>query len=361
MVLNCFSHKFKSSLNWVICLGLIFSLILTGCGAGRNSQLANPSPVLMTIPPDATATSTPFQPDLGQGSTDVNNPQSTTQPTFATWGDYPAPQVFPVYTQVPPPVNKLPQPNGQVNILLLGSDQRPNDNGFRTDTIILVTLNPDGRASLTSFPRDLYVYIPGWMMQRINTAMGFGGFNAMRLTFEYNFGITPDYYVLINFDGFRRIVNNLGGITVNVGQTFFDSRSGYPNGYVVYPGLVEMDSETALWYVRSRYSSNDIDRLRRAQEVLQAIGQKIFSLDGLNHVPDLFTTYKSTVETNLTLDATLRLLPAANLIQDPSSIRRYVIGYDQAYDWVDPSTGAMVLLPIYPEVQKILQQAQTLQ
>jgi len=361
MTLTFFSKGPGYGIIWSIILILLGSLVLTACGTSSNSQTAVASPILMTIPPDATATATPFQPDLGQESGTVGNPQSTAQPTFATWGDFPAPQVFPVYTQVPPPVNHLPQPSGQVNILLLGSDQRPNDSGFRTDTIILITLNPDGRASLTSFPRDLYVYIPGWMMQRINSAMGFGGFNALRLTFEYNFGITPDYYVLINFDGFRRIINNLGGITVNVGQTFSDARSGYPNGYAVYPGPVAMDSETALWYVRSRYSSNDIDRLRRAQEVLQAIGQKLFSLDGLNHVPDLFNTYKSTVETNLTLDATLRLLPAANLIHDPSSIRRYVIGYDQAYDWVEPSTGAMVLLPVYPEIQKILQQAQTLQ
>ena len=68
---------------------------------------------------------------------------------------------------VPPPVDPILQPGGQVNIVLFGSDQRPDSGGFRTDTIVLVTLNKElGRVSLVSFPRDLYVYVPGWTMQR---------------------------------------------------------------------------------------------------------------------------------------------------------------------------------------------------
>jgi len=227
--------------------------------------------------------------------------------------------------------------------------------------MILVTINAEGKASLTSIPRDLYVYIPGWMMQRINTAQGYGGFDTTVMTFEYNFGIRPDYYVLINFDGFRSIVDDLGGITVNVSQNFSDSRSGYTNGYTVYAGSVEMDSETALWYIRSRYSSSDIDRLRRSQEVLQAIGTKLLTLDGISHLPMLFSAYKSSVETNLTLDAATRLIPAMKLIKDPTQVRRFVIGYDQVYDWVDPGTGAQVLVPIPEEIQKIIQQAITFQ
>jgi LCP family protein required for cell wall assembly len=197
------------------------------------------------------------------------------------------------------------------------------------------------------------------MMQRINTAQGYGGFDTTVMTFEYNFGIRPDYYVLINFDGFRSIVNELGGVTVNVTQNFSDSRSGYPNGFTVYAGSVAMDSETALWYIRSRYSSSDIDRLRRAQEILQAIGMKLFTLDGISHLPMLYGAYKSSVDTNLTLDAATRLIPALKLVKDPTQVRRFVIGYDQVYDWVDPGTGAQVLVPIPDEIQKVILQAIT--
>ncbi|HBG74672.1 MAG: hypothetical protein A2X25_11615 [Chloroflexi bacterium GWB2_49_20] len=338
---------------WV-CLGLI----LSACSPAAASPLAT-KPVVITASPNSTPTATPFQPDLDideMATPEIPDPE-TVQPEFASWGDYPAPQVYPYYIQIPSPASMIPQPNGQINILLLGSDQRPNDGGFRTDTMILITLTPEGKVSLTSFPRDLYVYIPGWMMQRLNTAHGYGGFNTTVMTFEYNFGIRPDYFVLINFDGFRSIINSLGGITVNAGKDFSDSRTGFPNGYTVDAGSVQMDSETALWYIRSRYSSSDIDRLRRAQEVLQAIGLKLFSLDGLNRASELYNTYLSNVDTNLSLDACLKLLPAINLINDTSGVKRYVIGYDQVYDWVDPGTGAQVLVPIPEEVRNVLQQA----
>ena len=120
-------------------------------------------------------------------------------------------------------------------------------------------------------------------------------------------------------------------------------------------------SETALWYVRSRYSSSDIDRLRRAQEVLQAIGLKLFSLDALNRASDLYNTYRSNVDTNLSLESCLKLLPAMNLIKDPSGVKRYVIGYEQAYDWTDPGTGAQVLVPIPEQIRLLLLQAVNMQ
>ena len=114
-----------------------------------------------------------------------------------------------------PRVGLLPQPKGQINILLLGSDQRRGSGGFRTDVVLLVTINPaDNSINITSFPRDLYVNIPGYSQNRINTAHARGGFETMANTFEYNFGVRPDYYALINFWSFVDVVNSLGGIDV---------------------------------------------------------------------------------------------------------------------------------------------------
>jgi len=346
----------------LVCVLAGVTIIVSSCSPSASASISI-KPVVITASPNSTPTATPFQPDLNELATSefTDYGETTQVPEFATWGSYPAPQVYSPYFQIPAPASIIPQPRGQINILLLGSDQRPNDGGFRTDTMILIMISPEGKVSLTSFPRDLYVYIPGWMMQRLNTAHGYGGFNTTAMTFEYNFGIRPDYFVLINFDGFRSIISSLGGITVNAGKYFWDSRSGYPNGYTVNTGPVYMDSETALWYVRSRYSSSDIDRLRRAQEVLQGIGLKLFSLDGLNRATELYNTYRANVDTNLSLDACLKLLPALNLVTDTSGVKRYVIGYDQAYDWIDPGTGAQVLIPLPDQIRILLQQAVNMQ
>jgi hypothetical protein len=89
-----------------------------------------------------------------------------------SWNDYAGPSIWPDM-QAYAPAGILSHPEDQINILLLGSDKRPNDSGFRTDTIQLLTINPSaGSVKLTSFPRDLYVNIPGYTVQRINTAFG---------------------------------------------------------------------------------------------------------------------------------------------------------------------------------------------
>ena len=187
-----------------------------------------------------------------------------------SWEDYPGPSVWPDI-EVPAPAGILSHPEDQVNILLLGSDQREGDNGFRTDTIQLLTINPsEGTVKLTSFPRDLYVYIPGYTVQRINTAYSWGGFDALADTMEYNFGVKPEYYVLINFWSFVDAIDSIGGITVEVGRDFCDHRDDFGE-FCVSQSTYWMNGATALWYVRSRYTTSDLDRGRRQQEVLEAV------------------------------------------------------------------------------------------
>lgn len=261
------------------------------------------------------------------------------------WEDFPPPRIYPASTQIPYPMGMLPQPKDQINILLLGSDIRPDTVSYRTDTIILLTINKDmGTISLTSIPRDLYVYIPGWTVRRINTAMNYGGYETLAMTLAYNFGVYPDHYLMVNFSNFVKIINSLGGIDVQVAKNFSDQRAGY-GWYQVKQGTTHMDGDTALWYVRSRHTTNDIDRLRRAQEVIQAIGYRMLSFDVLKRAPALYEIYKDTVYTDLEVENISKLLPAANILTKTQNIRRYVIGYELAYDWTNPVTGAMVLIP----------------
>jgi len=320
--------------------------------------------VTATLDPYAAATRTPFPTNTILAPTETPTQPSLSNLGIATpnfygnvWEDYPEPSIYPISTTIPFPVGMIPQPENQLNILLLGSDLRPNTTHFRTDTIILITLNKElGTANLTSFPRDLYVYIPGWTMQRINTAMAHGGYHTLGMTMAYNFGVYPDYYVMVNFSNFVKIINSLGGVDVKVGEDFSDQRTGF-GWYQVKKGTVHMDGDTALWYVRSRYTSSDIDRLRRAQEVIQAIGYRLLSFDVLHRAPELYGIYKDTVDTNLGFGDIGALLPAAKILTDTQAINRYAIGYGPVYDWIEPYTGAMLLLPNRYKIMPIMQEA----
>jgi LCP family protein required for cell wall assembly len=326
-------------------------------------------PLLIEAPPNATPTATPFQPLPPTPTyipTDFPTPAVTATPVVTltqgstgyiakTWADYPGPTVWPDI-EIPAPVGLLPQPNGQINILLLGSDQRPNEGGFRTDTMILVTLNPAaGTANLTSYPRDLYVYIPGWTVNRINTAFQNGGFEALALTFEYNFGVRPDYFALTNFWSFVEVIDDLGGIDVQVAESHCDHRDRHGN-YCIPAGSVHMDGETSLWYVRSRYSSSDFERTQRQQEVIRALFERLLSLDAVKKAPRFYQIYQNNVETNLTLEAITPFLPLAARLSDPARIHQYYIGREQVIPWQNIN-GAQVLLPIREAVVEVMRQA----
>jgi LCP family protein required for cell wall assembly len=357
-----------------VALILILALVAVSCTlisqiSSPRTKLAGDGDYLLVAPPGSTPTATPFQPlaptpsnlvpeQAGGGALEIGEtPEPEVQFTadvHQAWEDYPGPSVWPDI-DVPSPMGILSHPKGQVNILLLGSDQRPNDGGFRTDTIQLLTINPrESTVKLTSFPRDLYVYIPGYTVQRINTAFGWGGFESLAQTMEYNFGVKPEFYVLINFWSFVDVIDSIGGISVEIGQDLCDHRDGYEN-YCVAQGTMWMDGDTALWYVRSRYSSSDIDRGRRQQEVLEAVFNQMVSLNGLSRAPELYNIYKQNVTTNLSFDDLTGFLMIASDLVSSHQIGNFSIGDEEAYDWTT-TNGAMVLVPIRDLVLEVMRQ-----
>lgn len=335
---------------------LILTLLVTSCsvpGLQLSSLLggtvdSNPPP-MKAISVASTATATPFQP---LPPTPAYYP--TDIPT-ATPTSTPAAQPSPLPPDPALPVGALTLPPDQMNILLLGSDQRPYSTIFRTDTIILLTLNPSkGTVSLTSFPRDLYIMIPGYGMERINTAWARGGFSKLAATFEHNFGVRPEHYVLINFSSFKRVIDSLGGLEVDVSQPLSD----YMNGrYVtIHAGKNNMDADTVLWYVRSRKTSNDFARSRRQQEILMAIFKKMLTMNAIRRAPEFYHIYKDNVTTDLSFTQLLPLLPLATTLADTSRIRHYYINQQQVYDWITPG-GGMVLVPQKEAVMKVIRKA----
>ena len=331
---------------------LLLVFVLTACatpGLGNiplpAGSLSNSNPVaqLFQGAADATPTPTPFQP---------LPPTAVYIPTIT-----PTPGAVPEATPSAPAqsqnTDSLGPPKDQIHILLLGSDARPGNRFFRTDTIIFATITPSlGTVNLLSFPRDLYVNIPGWGPDRINTAWVRGGYPKLKKTLESNFGISPDFYVLVNFSSFKRIIDSLGGLEVDVGAKLTDTYRY--RTITIKPGRTSMDADKLLWYARSRKTSNDFARNRRQQEVLVALGEKLLSMDAIRRAPELYSIYRGSVTTDLSLIDILPLLPVAAQLTDTSRINNYFVGSGKVSPWITPG-GAMVLLPKMDKIKIVVQ------
>jgi LCP family protein required for cell wall assembly len=322
---------------------IILSFIFAGCEVPAYVGAENPVS-LIDASPNSTPTPTPFMP-VGPTPTYIPTAFPTLPPTAEGQDS----------SDGAGPAGLLNIPEDQINILLLGSDQRSKIGGFRTDTIILLSINPTTKtASMISFPRDLYIYIPGWTYQRINTAMFHGGFELLAETLEYNFGIRPTHYVMTYFWAFEEVINNLGGIDIEVARPLVDNTM--KPVFSVPAGIVHMDGSTALRYSRSRYSTSDFDRSRRQQDVIQALLKKLLSLNAIEKSDELYELYDETVTTNLTWSEIASLVPLAVHFSDTSRIRKFFVGPAEVISWTTPG-GAQVLLPREEKIIALLKQA----
>ena len=267
-------------------------------------------------------------------------------------------KVGPEPASFPGVIDLTPSPTTRL-YMILGSDFRP-DSGFRTDVIMLVAVDSlSGKVNLVSFPRDLWVTIPGYFEERINAVMQVGGFQLLANTLQTNFGIYPTNYVMVNMEGFLDIIDILGGITFETEyQTAdaCDSSLEADRWCEVGPGKVTLDKDWALWYARARYNSSDFDRLRRTQEVVQAVAKKIISPAGWLKWPALMDVYASDVESSLSPDELLPFIRFAFGFDPDEDIQHYSIGPNEATGYTT-ANGAQVLLPNVPLIQSILQEA----
>lgn len=249
--------------------------------------------------------------------------------------------------QVPEPTPVPAWDQGRVNILLLGVDQRACEEtggAWRTDTMILVGLDPETKtASVLSFPRDLWVEIPTFGPNRLNAAHVFGeaydypggGPALLKRTILENFGVPVHYYIRINFDGFRQVIDALGGIEIDVEEPIWDDR--YPTddcGYQTVKfdvGHYHMDGDQALKYARSRHYSSDFNRARRQQQVLFAIYEKATSLRVITRIPDLWAAKGEAIQTDLSLIDVMKLARLGMQV-DRDNIRTGVIDETMTYN-----------------------------
>ncbi|MCS6844243.1 MAG: LCP family protein [Caldilineales bacterium] len=247
------------------------------------------------------------------------------------------------------------------NILLIGTDQADIDYIGRTDTIIIVAIDKaNGRAAMISLPRDLYLPIPTIGYSRINTAYFFAeqrrkgsGVPVLVSTIERNFGIPIHNYVRIDFSGFKKVVDAVGGVDITVECPIYDDLFWRFFGQgTLEPGTYHMTGEQALYYARSRKTTSDFDRARRQQQVLLALRKRALDAELLPRLPALWRALRSSVDTDLDLPTLLELAPLGATI-DTGRLHGLVlrpplvVGHTTAQ-------GAMVQVPDIPAINEAL-------
>ena len=167
-----------------------------------------------------------------------------------------------------------------INIMLIGQDRRPGETRARSDSMILVTLNKEKNTiQLTSFMRDLYVQIPGYLDTRLNAAYRYGGTDLMNETFKVNFGLEIDGNVMVDFDEFTEIIEILGGVNIEMSS----AEAGYMTRHsekTYRTGMNYLDAHDALTFTRMRYAAGgDYGRTDRQRRVIMAIANSFRDAD----------------------------------------------------------------------------------
>ena len=291
----------------------------------------------------------------------------------------------PTPTTTPPPVQGSALPDVTVppwdgterlNILLIGSDQRPNEGTYNTDTLIVVSIDPATRqVAMFSLPRDSTgIPLPpgplanaygGSYNRKINSLFTevrgradlvpgtnrTRGYNALKSVLGNLYDLDIKYFVEVNFEGFRQVVDAMGGVTINVQVPVLDesypSDTGRLSRVYIPAGIQHMTGAQALVYARSRHGSDDFDRGARQQRVLTSLREQANVAALIPRIPELLAAVKATVKTDIPQDQLAKLAGLSSTI-DTKNIRSYVFSY--------PRYGTQILRPIYeyhPDVAKI--------
>ena len=234
------------------------------------------------------------------------------------------------------PDQGISQWNGEdrITILLLGADLSAADGSSRTDTIMLVNIDPRTKsASILSIPRDVKVVIPGYGIDKINAAFALGDYNKVQgggaglmiRTIEANFGIPIHAFVQIDFNGFVEMIDTVGGIYVDNPYPIHDP--SYPaenfNFQRIYfpAGWQHLDGEEALIFARTRHQDGDTSRAARQQQVLLALRDQHLNADLIKRLPQLIVNFGDTVRTDISITDALKLaqlgldIPRENITQ----------------------------------------------
>ncbi len=285
------------------------------------------------------------------------------------------------------PAPTLPPWDGKerLNVLLVGSDQRKGDATFNTDTMIVVSIDPaTGQVAMLQVPRDMVdvpvpanarglwgnVYrgkINSWFTQNRNrtdlwpgkTAQA-RGFASLKAILGELYGLDIRYYVMVNFGGFKDVVDTLGGVLVNVqmpvAESTYPMGSGTSGRIYIPAGPQHMTGAQALIYARSRHRSTDFDRGRRQQRVLISLRDQMSAQAIIANLPGLVDALKGSVKTDVKTSDLPKLLALAESV-DTKNIRSYVFAPSlYATEYLTSPRGYMIT-PNVPRIRKAVKEA----
>lgn len=209
-------------------------------------------------------------------------------------------------------------PENKVNIMVMGVDERGDDVG-RSDTLFVLTVDTNTKeVAMLSIPRDTRVKIPGNGWDKINHAYAYGGQKLSQQAIEGLLGIKIDHHIMINISGFKKIIDAMGGVTVDVEKRMYYNDPYDDDGGLVIdlrPGVQHMDGRTAIQYVRYRDEEGDIGRVERQQKFLKAVLNEVASPSILTKMPGIIKEVSSVVTSDM---STSEMLSLAKILHDAS-------------------------------------------
>lgn len=208
------------------------------------------------------------------------------------------------------PPDKTKQDSGMLvaadkaTVMIMGVDSRHDDVG-RSDTLMVATIDPKkNQAALLSVPRDTRVKIKGYGWDKINAAYAYGGHDLTRQTVEQFLGVPMDHYIIINMEGFQKIIDAIGGVDIDVEKRMVYSDPWDDEGGLdinLHPGMQHMDGKTAVTYVRYRDEEGDIGRIGRQQKFMKAVMDKILSPSIIPRIPSIIAEVFDTIKTDMSI------------------------------------------------------------
>ena len=252
-----------------------------------------------------------------------------------------------------------------LHVLLIGADGSKYIKDQNTDVLIVAVVNrATTQVSLLSIPRDLWVYIPSYGWGRINTAHKIGhhkeyqgmGPGLLMDTIEHNFGIPVEHWVRVDFDGFARAVDELGGVDVTipcpVNLRYRPPTSDQEEEMWLDAGVHHMDGALALRYVRTRRNGDDFQRAPRQQQLMKALWDQAKGPGLIARIPGLWLALRDSFDADMGMGDALSLAPLA-LKLTPERVLSHYIGHGQVVGWTTEG-GARVQLPLHDKIQQLV-------
>ena len=255
------------------------------------------------------------------------------------------------------------------NTLVLGTDNRPELEAWRTDTIMVIAVDrKTNQVGIVSIPRDLYVEIPGHGKERINSVaytgdkMNYpgGGVALAQRIVEENVGLPTQHWVLIRQEGLVNLIDALGGVTVTLDCPLYEATPDETSAtgvktFTLPAGQVHLDGVTAKKFATYRYVESDFGRVRRQQQLIWAIRNRALQTNILPRIPELWQSLSETFKTDLGLPDVVKLAALGARLK-AKDVHGMVLGSDVVESYTTPQGWEVLVFKDKAAVEEMLSQ-----